>query len=241
MAWCTPVCAVGFDSSGSRVWENWSSPIISRSDDISWFDDYHPEQLEELFPRFMSRWCNKEWNDTLKKVIYWYVIANNVNDDVGIILAHTALERLSYQCYKAKIGLTEDQSKDLKNLFDLLEIPDFIIDDIPELRNLLPNFRNFFEKINKGIKEKKFKDLSKNKRNKQTTTPLVLSEIRNYLVHPNHKYDSVDFSQAIHDTNKLGLWYLELSLLNLFKYPGKYYNRLEFGYVGKVSEITRKK
>jgi hypothetical protein len=91
-AWCNPVCAVGFDSSGSRVWENWSSPRISRSDDISWFDDHHPEQLEELFPRFMSRWCNKEWNDTLKKVMYWYVIANNVNDDAGIILAHMALE-----------------------------------------------------------------------------------------------------------------------------------------------------
>jgi len=240
--WCNPICAVGFDSSGSRVWEHWLSPKVScydQSNEISWFDNYHPEQLEELFPCFMSLWSNKEYKDALMKVMHWYFIANNTSIDTGIILAHTALERLSYQYCK-------DQSKKgcvdykLEKFFEDLKIPDVIIDDIPDLKNLLPNLKDVFKEVNDGIKAKKFKNLKTKNSKIWIGAPTALSEIRNYVVHPEHKYHPVNFSKAIWDANKLGLWYLELSLLNLFKYHGKYYNRLEMSPVGTVFDIPRK-
>lgn len=241
--WCNPVCAVGFDSYGSRVWEHWLSPEISchgQSNEISWFDNHHPEQLEELFPRFMSFWSDKEYKDALMEVMYWYFIANNANIDTGIILAHTALERLSYQYCKAKSKKGCIDYK-LEKFFEDLNIPDVIIDDIPDLKNLLPNLKDLFKEVNDGIKAKNFKNLRTKNSKIWTGAPTALSEIRNYIVHPEHKYYPADFSTAIWDANKLGLWYLELSLLNLFKYPGKYYNRLEMSPVGKVYDIPRKK
>ncbi|MBD0266320.1 MAG: hypothetical protein ICV78_27460 [Tolypothrix sp. Co-bin9] len=57
----------------------------------------------------------------------------------------------------------------------------------------------------------------------------ALTEIRNAIVHPNpkkrQKYLNRPFPEQI-DAYKLGLWYLELILLNLFEYKGEYFNRI---------------
>lgn len=227
-AWCNPVCAVGFDSSGSRVWEYWFSPEVSNSSDISWFDELHSEQLEELFTGFMSRWFDKDWNDTLMKILYWYFIANNVNIDAGIILAQAALERLSHEYFKAN-PINGNAHQKLEELFLKLSIPIAITNYTPDLRKLAKD-------VNKHVKSNK---LGQSMR--WTIAPKAFTEMRNYLVHPEHRYQPVNFSPAIYDANRLGLWYLELSLLYLFGYNGKYYNRLKMEPRGKVEDVPWKK
>lgn len=226
-AWCNPVCAVGFDSSGNRAWEYWSSPRISYSSDVSWFDEHHSEQLEELFPSFMSRWHDKNWNDTLMKIIYWYIIANHVNIDAGIILTQAALERFSNEYFKTNL-INGSAAQKLEELFLNLNIPIAITNDTPALKKLAKD-------VNKHVKSNK---LGQSMR--WTIAPKAFTEMRNYLVHSEHRYYPLDFSSAIYDANRLGLWYLELSLLNLFGYSGKYYNRLKMGWIGEVEDVPWK-
>jgi hypothetical protein len=237
-AWCNPVCAVGFDSSRNRVWEYWFSPKVSHSSDISWFDEHHPEQLGELFPGFMSRWDEKEWNDTLMKVLYWYLIANHTNIDAGIILTQAALERLSFEYFKVN-PIDGHAAKKLKDLFYILEIPIGITDSTPELKELVKEVNKLVKtkkKLNKLVEMENTQGLSK-----WTDAPNVFTGMRNYLVHPEHRYHPLKFEPAIDDVNRLGLWYLELSLLKLFNYSGEYYNRLKIGWIGEVEHVPWKK
>lgn len=60
--------------------------------------------------------------------------------------------------------------------------------------------------------------------------PLAITQIRNALVHGQPKQLETELSRnnsARHDTWCLGLWYLELALLRLFGYQGKYFNRVK--------------
>lgn len=65
----------------------------------------------------------------------------------------------------------------------------------------------------------------------------ALTGMRNYLVHPVNEYDSVSFGPAIYDANKLGLWYLELSLLKECGYSGTYYNRLTEKLIENIEKV----
>ena len=225
--WCNPVCAVGFNSS-YRVWESWSSPIESCfSEKGSWFDEYHSEQLENLFPGFMNRWILGDWNDTLRKVIYWYIISNTSNIDAGIILAQSALERLYSEHFKAN-PIKGTAAKKLKCLFHDLNIPIDLTDNTPKLKKLA-------EDVNDQIDTKKL-----DKNTKWTNAPIALTKMRNYLVHPKNIYEPLEFGPAIHQSWNLGLWYLELSLLKECGYSETYRNRLNPGWVGDVEDVPWK-
>ena len=217
--WCNPVCAVGFDSS-DRVWELWSSPIESCfSQKGSWFDEHHSEQLENLFPGFINHWVTEDWNDTLQKVIYWYLNANTSRIDAGIILTQSALERLSYEYFKTKSDAPAESasaSYKLRRLFSSLNIPVDIAETTLELKKMGDKW-------------------------KWDDAPHALTEMRNYLVHPKNKYHPEKLGPAIYDSWNLGLWYLELILLKECEYSETYCNRLNPGWVGNVEKVPWEK
>lgn len=226
--WCNPVCAVGFNSS-NRVWELWSSPKEScLSEKGSWFDEHHSEQLENLFPGFMNLWIPENWNDTFRKVIYWYIISNTSNIDAGVILTQSALERLYFENFKAN-SRDISAAKKLEDLFCDLNIPIDLTDNTPKLKKLA-------EDVNNQIDTMKL-----DKNTKWTNAPIALTKMRNYLVHPKNIYEPLKFGPAIHDSWNLGLWYLELSLLKKCGYLETYRNRLIPGWVGEVEDVPWKK
>ena len=55
--------------------------------------------------------------------------------------------------------------------------------------------------------------------------PQSFTEMRNERVHPQHKKRG-QYNDAFKDTWLLGLWYLEMVILKLCKFNGKYINRL---------------
>lgn len=221
--WCEPVCAVGFDESGNRVWEFWSSPKEPWDVPLSWFDPHTNSQLATLYPTFMKKWENDDWREALKEVIYWYLNANfsSRGIDVGIILTQAAIERLSYEyCVKDKRLLLSDGFKNLRAsdkfrlLFSSLRIPLEIPMETPDLANLA-----------------KDKDLN------WLDAPHALTEIRNSLVHPEHKKRG-QFASVYYEVWNLGLWYLAMALLAVCEYSGTYGNRLKKGrYVGQVEQV----
>jgi len=219
-ALCTPVCPVGFDGTVTRVWEQWSSPDGPWASQISWFDPHTSQQMEDLFAGFMRRWQNSEWQSALREVLYWYFNANDSyrGIDAGIILMQTALERLSFEYAVRDRRLIEATGfKDLRAsdafrlLLSSLDIP---IEIPAELHSLTA----LSKKLN------------------WVDAPHALTEVRNALVHPDHKRRS-QVSSAYLDAWQLGLWFLELAILRVCAYEGTYSNRLQPHYVGEVQSV----
>jgi hypothetical protein len=218
--WCNPVCAVGYDVSANRVWELWSSPRESWRESSVWFDSHNSEQLRNLFPLFMSQWENEFWCEALREIIYWYQHSNNDHRgiDTGIILTQTAIERLSYE-YSVKDkrllslkGFKELRASDkFRVLFSSLGIPLEIPEETPEMGK-------FAEKSN------------------WLDAPHALTEIRNSLVHPEHK-NRGQLESVYYDAWRLGLWYLEIGILAICGYSGTYANRLNRRWIGKVGDV----
>jgi len=224
--WCEPVCAVGYDASGTCVWECWSSPKELWQAPLSWFDPHNSSQLTMLFPDFMTRWTSVEWREALHEIIYWYLNANHSSRgiDAGIVLAQAAIERLSYEfAVNDRRLLTSNGFKDLwasdkfRLLFSSLNIPLSIPTETPELRNL-----------------------AKKGQMNWLDAPHALTEIRNSLVHPEHKQRR-QLGKAYYEAWNLSLWYLEISILAICGYSGTYGNRLRLRWVGQVEDVPWKK
>jgi len=219
-SWCQPICAVGFDKPDSRVWESWSSPKESWHSSLSWFDPNMSRQLAALFPGFMSRWDKEDWREALREVIYWYLNANSSSRgiDAGIILTQAAIERFSYEyAVKDRKLIEANGFKDLRAsdkfrlLFSSLDIPIDIPSSLSEIIILAKQFS-------------------------WLDSPRALTEIRNSLVHPEHKRRT-QYSDAYFEAWNLGLWYLELAMLRIFGYSGSYSNRLVSRWAGAVEDV----
>jgi hypothetical protein len=235
---CPPVYPVGIDSSGKKVWESWYPPRVPNfSEPMSWFEGFYPVQLEYLFFGFMAKWFKKDWNKTFHRVLYWYVTANTSNIDSGIILTQTALERISYKYFEENPIDSDpgDAAKKLKKFLCLLDIPVCINEDTPKLKKLAKDVNQFVK--NKKEEKKLLKIENRKGPSKWTDAPTAFTEMRNYLVHAEHKYDSVNFNPAMHETWYLGLWYIELSLLRLCGYSEQYCNRLTSKWVGQIEFV----
>lgn len=222
--WCEPICEVGFDEAGNRVWESWASPREPWHTPISWFDPHNGSQLAILFPCFMEKWANDDWGEALQEIIYWYLSANfsSRGIDAGIILTQAAIERLSYEySVKDKRLLTVKGFKDIwasdkyRLLFSSVGLP-------LDLPNETPELRRFASQMN------------------WLDAPHALTEFRNSLVHPEHKHRR-QFDNAFIEAWNLGLWYLEMCVLAVCGYCGTYGNRLKKRFIGQVEDVPWKK
>ena len=224
--WCEPNCAVGYDATGSRVWEAWTSPREAWRQPNSWFDPHHGEQLVALFPGFMSRWADEEWRNALREVIYWYLNSNHNERgiDAGIILTQAAIERCSFEYVVKERQLIESNGfKDIKAsdkyrlLFSSLGIP--------------LGIPNILSAITKLAKSRSWID-----------NPHAMTEVRNSLVHPDHKLRSQSKgTSVIFEAWSLGQWYLELAILCICGYSGTYGNRLDLQrWTGQVEDVPWK-
>lgn len=220
--WANPVLSVGFDAKGKRVVDVWNSPKEPWRTCLSWFDHHHTTQLEELYRGFAEQWDDLSWRSSLKASIYWYVNANHSERgiDAGIILAQSALELLSYHLVvNSKKMLTASGFKNLwasdklRLLFSTLGIPINIPADCQELQAA-----------------------SKSKTFNWIDSPHALSEIRNSLVHPDHKLQG-RVNELLPEAWKLSLWYLELTILAVCAYRGTYGNRLRTRRNGDVEPV----
>lgn len=221
--WVQPVCPVGFAPAG-RVWESWSSPNEGRYTYSSWFDRHHASELETLFPGFMDRWEDDDWREALQEVIYWYLNANDSarGVDAGIILTQAAIERLSYEfSVKDRRLITADGFKGLpasdkfRLLFSSVGVPLDIPAESAELRRLAGQMR-------------------------WTDAPHALTDIRNSLVHPEHKRRG-HLNSAYSEAWNQGQWCLEMGILAICKYSGTYGNRLREHWVGEVQDVPWKR
>ncbi len=206
--WCSPVCPVGFDAAGERVWGQWSSSRDWSDSQQNWFVLGHGQQLADLFPLFVRRWEEDHWREALTAVVYWYVSASASSRgvDAGIILIQAAIERLAYEyAVHEKRLISEEGFKKLRasDQFRLLlssfNVPLFI----PASATALGKWAAVGP-ANDG--------------------PHALTVIRNSLVHTGKRAVNLPPS-AMTEAWNLGLWYVELSILAICGFAEKHWDR----------------
>lgn len=221
-SWCSPVCPVGLDNNDNATWYSLNSPDKQWQSFSSWFDEKHANELEVFFPSFMELWEQEKWQDTIKEVLYWYLNANDPGRgvDAGLILGQAALERFSYEyVVNEKKLLSPKGFKDLwasdkyRLLFSSLNIP---LEIPSQCTDMLASANQY----------------------NWLDAPHALTEIRNALVHPEHKKHGQISTELFIEAWNLSLWYLEMTILAIAGYKGTYANRLiKQRWVGSVESV----
>ena len=223
-SWINPCCSIGQKGQGQLAFRILNAPKNEWKSLSSWLDPLQNlSSISEFFPLFMNKWESERWKDTLEEVIYWFLNANDGSRgiDAGLILAQTALERLSFEyvVHEKKL-LSIKGFKDLwasdkfRILFSSLNIP---LDIPTELISLL-----------KEAKKDNWLD-----------APHALTVIRNSLVHPEHKkHGKYDFN-VFHESHTLSLWYLEIAILAICGFKGEYSNRIKRETIEDVPYIEK--
>ena len=160
-----------------------------------------------MFPGF---WCQLEQSPNAEYspvhlALYWYLRSNESNAlEAGIVLTQVALERLARIILRHK-----SYNKSTARLLRATLEKTGIDPKIPQSCQKLEEFR---------------------KSNSLCDGPDTLTYIRNALVHSD---DTNICEDAYIESWDVGRWYVHLLLLNLFKYDGRYMNRLKQKYEGK--------
>jgi hypothetical protein len=205
-----PVLPVGIDSSGQITWSEWANWNVARlSSNHNWYNDFSAQGLEGTFGGFVSLNKDPLWGDAIKLAIYWYLEAGRVGNDTAIIIAQAAFEKLAWTFLvkdKKLVSVTKlkamNVADQLRELLKFMGIPSTVPASLAELGAL--------------ASQKRWHD-----------GPQALTGIRNSMVHSAGNRPPVAANaQSLFEASMLSLWYLELAILYLLGYAGKYSNRL---------------
>lgn len=219
--WCGPTLPIAFKD-GDKVWSQVTPPRLrSWRYRRSWFPTNEYKQVDPIchaFSGFLSRWNTPTWQRPLRNAIHWYVEANSNAGGVegGIILTQTALELLSWLYLVEDLETKQfeakafDKKKAKERIALFLQALSITIEIPQDLNELCSSARHL--NIPDG--------------------PAILASLRNSIVHPHKEnrdtIENVGIKTRI-EALSLALWYLEMSLLRLFRYDGLYYSRLKSG------------
>jgi hypothetical protein len=207
--WCSPILARGYSVDGEMSWESWGAGLLDEwGPQGSWCGVFSGDALRETFPGFLLRWTDELWRDAIRTAIYWYVRSNCAASGVdgALVLSQAALEKLSW------VSLVQSEGALSSDGFQRLPAAD-------QLRLMLTRFRIPLEI------PRKLTNLAGVGREFGLDGPGVISGARNAVIHPVGKQES-RYRGACHEAWSLALWYLELSLLHLFGYRGRYSSRV---------------
>lgn len=190
---------------GNRVWEQWGSYKVEpwRRSLQSWFDQSQSHTLSGTFDG-IRRLLTQSANPTLLlQVFHWYLRSNESREpEVSVVLNHAALERLAFAAIGARSG-GEKEGDWIARALQWHGVDSRVPSSCPELVRLQSAH---------GLAH----------------APHALVAIRNELVHPGVRL-GVLASVAMDEARSLGLYYIELMLLSMSGYTGRFVDRLVYG------------
>jgi hypothetical protein len=196
----------------------------------SWPEPNSIENINELWQNFDRLWKNIDNRNFINSAIHWYIEANKSSGfgEGAIILAQTALELLY-------------------NWF-VVEQKKIIIGKDSENINAANKIRLLLSQINVDYSvPKKFTSLQKfiDDNNNASDAPEAIVQIRNSIVHSQEekrKKLSEISDRTIYESLQLSIWYIELSILAVLKFQGRYVNRSSqnMSISGKVENVPWK-
>lgn len=199
---------IGYGKDGVNKYSPWSVTMCdSWQGRMSWFDVHNSQTLGEAFSGFYSVFKDPEMSEAIRKALYWYLRSNRSSSgiDGGIILSHSALERISNGVIE-KYGISFPPNLQLTAAVKIRFAANYL--GIPII----------LKKENGLIYKLK-------QRKVWTDMPDALNKYRNDLVHPKQKL-SMHRSELVVPIWSLAQWLIEMFILKLSSFNGVYSNRL---------------
>jgi hypothetical protein len=223
-AWSGPVFPQGF-TEHQKSWEQFAAWKVSEAREVStWFPQRNPLDLNRLFAGFVERHSDPAWQSPLRTALSWYIEANSsgTEHETRLVLGQVALELLAWvelvetrQIHSRSDFKRLSAAGRVRSLLHQLHIPCAIPSHFVELQSLQEG--DAFD------------------------GPGVVVRQRNALVHAGEKkpatiktVSGVQWWQA----GQLALQYVELSLLALCGYQGKYARRCWRGSKGEDEDFV---
>lgn len=194
----------GFNE-GIKKWTDYSPKSVESYKDVTSCIYYRNiNSLDIMWKEFSAIWETDKGNDFLKSIIHWYTQSNNKAGllEGAIIMAQAGLEKLYYWTSKEE-NHPENTPQKLRKLTKYLHIKDF---------EVLSNYTNLNEFSQIHIEKYKHRDIAG-----------IITTIRNNIIHP-IKTVTIN-SQTKNEALQLSLWVIEIALLKINKYEGKYHDR----------------
>lgn len=227
------ILLAGYNSAKERVWQYWGSRAgLSWKGVNSWFPERESGVLAQLLPGFLKWW--RSWDeDIANTALHWY-LESNINAGAlegSIVLTQVALELIAWTLLVEQEKIISGEGFDKLPASDKLRLllskfnistklpPDWEAEPVPELyKAFAPPPPQLLHNL---------VAMAKKNGNKWVDGPHTFTEFRNGIVHPKKlkKVLNAD-AGATYEVCSLGRWYLELVLLALCGYQGKYVNRL---------------
>lgn len=211
---------------GEIIWENFPAGFLDPYKDgtFSWIPYFIGEEISELWGSFFGLWNGKKEDDFLNTALHWYLEANNYSGFVegSIVMAQNALE-LIYNWWivekKSMLGGRDAENISASNKIRLLLSQLNIEPAVPKAFSQLAAYRSN-EQLDDG--------------------PEKIVQIRNAIVHSQKKKREdlrAISSQAKFESLRLSLFYIELALLKILDYKGKFVNRTKTGIEGREEVV----
>ncbi|WP_330203570.1 hypothetical protein [Cyanobacterium sp. Dongsha4] len=206
--WVSPLLIYGWDAEGNKILEEWSTPKIKadswQSLSYCWTTSDTTEMVI-IFPKFMKKWEDENWKETIQNAIQWYVESYKHSNgyNTSIILIQSALEKLAWTYLKTNQCVNSEDFNGLKASGQIRLLLKFL--NIP-----LEPVDKYLE-INKKAKELNWMDSIK-----------AITEIRNAIIHPpskNNKNNKITSEQILTEVFQISHYYLQQCLLKIFEYP----------------------
>jgi hypothetical protein len=197
------------------LWEDFTSkPVDTYKSINSWHPIWHDNEAIQLaYDNFNELWKDKNSKNFLSVAIHWYIQSNRSSGDISgaIILAQTGIELIfNYWIVEQKkmiIGKDAGSvraSNKLRLLLSQIKVKYAVDEKLKHLSEYCKEFEN---------------DIS---------APEILVEIRNSIVHStSEKLEKVLTipPEVKFESLQLMIKYIELSILKILNYDGKYFDR----------------
>ena len=210
---CSPLILQGIHEN-KIVWTDYTGYKVDVYKKVhSWPSSLSTYGLNELWEEFYTLWRNENDKDFLTTVIHWYLEANANTGflEGSIVMIQMALE-LIYNWYiieKKKLIYGKDgESISASNKLRLLLSQFSAKSGVPKAFSAMKDYLDLHKDIHDEIE--------------------LFVQIRNAIIHSQEdkrKVLSKIPPQVKFEAQQLGLWYIEISLLNILKFKGIYHNR----------------
>lgn len=206
----TLVCPVGSGTDGKR-WHSYNAPLRSRYKRQNWYDAHHisnelKQQLELLFPLFIKKYDEPDWRNTLRSMIYWYTTANQAQElEVAVVAIMSAFEKVIPR-FSTMAGFKTGFRSTVLNLEMIMQHHQ-IPNDLPaQFIGMYVHATNTCHNITSMIH--------------------LLAEARNSYIHEHYKLTRRLTSAEMLTLIEYGLEMIELLILSVCAYQGKYVSRI---------------
>ena len=210
---CSPIFLQGIHED-EIVWTDYTGYTSDLFKHVhSWPQKLSIDGLSELWNEFYELWNNENDKDFLVSVIHWYIEANSNSGylEGSIVMIQTALE-LIYNWLiieKKKIIYGKDgegitASNKIRLMLSQLNTKIELPTSFENMRSYLASNNDIHDEID------------------------LFVQIRNAIIHSQEekrKKLSKISNKVKYEAQQLGLWYIEISLLKILKFKGKYRNR----------------